>query len=99
MWGIACGTNCITAWCVQNGLRITVKTDRDRETPEIWYLTATAGTSVRLMATVFGGRWAANVYTRMVRNAMVARANRVRRHHENRKAKKAAAQAEAGKEA
>ena len=93
MWGIACGANCITAWCVQNGLRLTVKTDRSKEDSEIWHLTATNGSSLRMMATIFGGRWTANVYTRMVRNAMVARANRIRRCHENQKSKKAAATA------
>ena len=88
--GIAAGTNCITAWCVQNGLRVNVTTQRDDEYEKVWSLTARVGEEMRMMATIFGGRWQANVYTRMVRNALVARCNRIRKVHANQKAKKAA---------
>ena len=88
--GIANGTNCITAWCVKSGLRVNVTTQRDAKSERVWSMTARVGEKICMMATIFGGRWQANVYTRMVRNALVARCNRVRKVHANQKAKKAA---------
>lgn len=88
--GMACGTNCIVAWNVADGLTVNVVTERDKDHSDIWHSRATVGRDTRVMATIFGGRWQADVYTRMMRNALTARAKRLRRHRENRKAKKAA---------
>ena len=96
--GVACGTNCIQAWNVKDGLSVNVATERNRDHSDIWHLRATVGGDTRMIATIFGGRWSANVYTRMVRNALTARAMKIRRNHENRKAKKAET-AEAAREA
>lgn len=87
--GIACGKNCITAWCIRDGLRITVTAERHDAENECWSLTGRYGEQVRMIATIFGGRWTANVFVRMMRNAMVSRCNRVRRHRENYKTNRA----------
>lgn len=86
--GMSCGQNSILAWNLSEGLRVRVAAERKGD--NLWMMTASYGDKTRMLATIFGGRWQANVYTRMMRNALTSRAKRLRRLHENSKAKKAA---------
>ncbi len=86
--GMSCGQNSILAWNFSEGLRVRV--DAERKGDNYWMLTASYGDNTRMIATIFGGRWTANTYARLMRNALTARAKKIRRNHEKRKAKKAA---------
>ena len=86
--GMSCGQNSILAWNLSEGLRVCVAAERKGD--NLWMMTASYGGKTRMLATIFGGRWMANTYMRLMRNALTSRAMRYRRHHENRKVKKAA---------
>ena len=74
--GITSGKNSILAWYYRDGLRITVTADHDPNT-DYWTITGCYGEKTRIVATVFGGRWATDCYVRFLRNAMASRANRL----------------------
>lgn len=86
--GMSCGKNSILAWNLAEGLRVRVSAERSSE--NLWLMKASYGDDTRMIATIFGGRCTANTYARLMRNALTARAKKIRRNHENRKAKKAA---------
>ena len=86
--GMSCGQNSILAWNFSEGLRVRVVAER--KGGNCWMLTASYGDNVRMIASIFGGRWTADTYARLVRNALTAREKKIRRNHEKRKAKKAA---------
>ena len=86
--GISCGKNSILAWNFAEGLRVRIAAERKGD--NFWMLTANYGDNTRMVASIFGGRWTVNTYARLMRNALTAREKKIRRNHENRKAKKAA---------
>ena len=82
--GIKSNKRNIMAWNLTDGLSVTVSA---RELKQgLWQVNVESGGRLRASATVFGGRWTANVFCRYMRKAMSFRAARVKKCHAKRAA-------------
>lgn len=84
--GIISNKRNVLAWSYEDGLCVRVMAHELK--PELWQLRLESGGSLRMLATVFGGRGTANRLCSYVRNGMVSRAMKLK-HNPNRRAAKA----------
>ena len=79
--GIVCNKSTTLCYCLTDNLDIQVTA---RETNQgTWAIEGRSRNEVRIVATVFGGRWTAKTYAQFIRNGMVRRAMK---HNPNRRA-------------
>ena len=86
--GIICNERSILSWNYENGLAIRVTGAKMSE--DVWEVTAWRGDRIAFDGMSHGGKWQAVALVKFLRNGMVSRAMKVKKNHENRRARKAA---------
>lgn len=81
--GIRCNATAIVAWSLTDNINIRV--DARKVAERAWYIDGYTAGTLRISATVFGGRGTAKTYARFIRNGMVSRAMKLK-HNPNRRA-------------
>ena len=79
--GIISNKTHILAWNYDNGLNICVT--GDQTSPDVWQVRVECGNSIRLLGSVFGGRWQTDRLIRALRNGMTSRRLRLKKIRSN----------------
>ena len=86
--GITCNKQHILAWNYTDGCSVLVRADELKT--EVWQVRVESGGKLRMMASIFGGRWTADRFCRFLRDGMSSRAKKLKKNP-NRRARLAAA--------